>query len=331
MSTSPVLSPSADRDVSICLIAGYFGRLPPYFDCVLRSCEFNPSIQWVILTDDETPWDLPVNVRLLRTTLSDLQAQFSRKVGFEVCLNRSYLLCDFRPAFGILFEELLAGFAFWGHCDLDVVFGDLRHFLRPDILERHDRILQRGHLSIYRNTDQMNRAFMRLVPGAMDYRDVFVDQASRGFDEWRGIYRILRFLGIPQYREEVIADIIGPTDYKYPRFECTELPNHSLQVFYWYRGKVFQAYLNQECGIEDREVAYIHFQKRPLPKPGFDVRRAEGFLITPDGFLPYAREHLTAEDFLRFNRGRLRPLEEIRRILFGRIRQKLRRWIGRVA
>jgi len=310
-------------------VAGYFGRLPTHFDCVLRSCEYNPSIQWVIVTDDTTPWDLPPNVRIHRATLPELQKLFSHKLGFDVSLPRAYVLCDFRPAFGLLFSEIFSGFAFWGHCDLDVIFGDLRHFLGTEILNRHDRILQRGHLSIYRNVDEVNRYFMRSAPGAMDYREVFRDPVYRGFDEWKGIYRILRYHGVPQYREEIVADIASPTRYTYTRFEATEFKNYPSQVFYWHRGKVFQAHLNKEQGVEDREAAYIHFQKRPMPKPDFDARHAEGFLITPDGFFPYALEHLTPEDFARYNRARRRPFREIRTDFSDRVRRKLMCWMRR--
>jgi hypothetical protein len=313
---------------SICLLAGYFGRLPAYFDAYLRSCESNPSIQWIILTDDPVPRDLPPNVRLVSTTVADLQRSFSRRLGFEVCLSRAYLLCDFRPAFGLLFEEHFAGYDFWGHCDLDMIFGDLRQFLRPEILAGHDRILQRGHLSVFRNSEEVNRCFMQAAPGALDYREVLRDERYLGFDEWRGLYRIMRYLGRPQYHEEFIADIVGPTRWKIPRFEMTELPNHPRQVFYWYRGKVFQAYLNRELGIVDREVAYLHFQKRPLPAPEFNARLAEGFLITPDGFVPYAREHLSEEDFDRLNRGRFRPALAIGRDYVAGLRRRLARLTG---
>lgn len=314
---------------SICLLAGYFGQLPDCFDAYLRSCESNSSIQWIILTDDAEPRDLPPNVRLVPTTLAELQHGFSRRLGFEVCLSRAYLLCDFRPAFGLLFEEFFAGYDFWGHCDVDMIFGDLRHFLRSEILACHDRILQRGHLSLFRNSEEMNCCFMQSAPGAMDYRDVLRDERYLGFDEWRGLYRIMRYLGRPQYHEEIVADIRSPTRWRIPRFEMTELPNYPRQVFYWYRGKVFQAYLNNELGIVDREVAYLHFQKRPLPAPGFDARRAEGFLITPDGFVPYAREHLTEEDFDRLNRARFRPARAIGQDYLAGLHRRLARLTGR--
>jgi hypothetical protein len=157
----------------------------------------------------------------------------------------------------------------------------------------------------------MNHYFMRPAPGAMDYRMVFRDPNPLGFDEWRGIYRILRYYGVPQYRAEVIADIVPPTRWRISRFEASKLRNYPLQFFYWLRGKVFQAYYNNEFGIEDHEVAYIHFQKRRLSVPSFDARHAEGFLITPEGFRPYQGEHLSPAEVARLNPSRWRPLGDV--------------------
>jgi hypothetical protein len=320
---------SAPKLPSICLLAGYFGKLPDYFACFLRSCELNPSIQWIILTDDDSAnWNQPQNLHIKQTTLAELQALFSRRLGINVELNRAYVLCDFRPAFGLLFDDLFAGFDFWGHCDLDMINGDLRRFLTNDILAKHDRVLQRGAMSLYRNTEEMNHAFMRPAPGAMDYRTVFRDPHYLGFDEWRGIYRILRYHGVPQYREEIVADIVAPTRWKIPRFEATELRNHPLQFFYWLRGKVFQGYYNNELGIEDHEVAYIHFQKRRLPAPSFDARHAEGFLITPDGFRPYQGEHLSPTEVEGMNRARWRPFKDIFADYLVGAKRRLQRYLA---
>lgn len=310
----------------ICLLAGYFGTLPTFFDCFLRSCELNPTIDWVILTDDPRPWDLPRNVQILPTRLDNLQRRFSDTLGFPVNLSRPYLLCDFRPAFGVLFEEIFRGYDFWGHCDLDMVFGSVREFLTVAVLGRFDRILQRGHLSLYRNTSEMNGQFMRPAPGAMDYRAVFQDARYFNFDEWRGIYRILRFYDVPQYREEIIADLRAPTPWVNTRLEATELPNYPLQAFYWSRGRTFQAFMNREMGVEDREVLYIHFQKRRLPKPGFDARHCDGFVISPDGFRPYGREHITEEKFREWNRQSMKPIEELK----AEVLRKISRLGGRI-
>ena len=217
----------------------------------------------------------------------------------------------FKPAFGVFFEELLAGYDFWGHCDLDMIFGNLRKFLREDILAAHDKVLCRGHLTLYRNTPEINRHFMRDSPGVRSYREVFQAGKPYQFDEWLGVDLIYRYHNLRQFHAEFIADIVAPTRWKYTRFEGAAIRNYPEQVFYWHQGRVFHAYFNCDHGINDDEYAYIHFQKRPMPAPAFDPFAVNGFLVTPDGFFPYNREPLTDEDFARYNRERWRPRKQI--------------------
>jgi hypothetical protein len=310
---------------SICLVVCYFGTLPLYLDCVLRSCAANPDIDWLIFTDAAPPRKLPPNVRLKPATLAGLRKLFSSRLGFEANLSHNRLLCHFKAAYGLFFEEALGQYDFWGHCDLDMIFGDLRKFLREDILAAHDKILCRGHLALYRNTLEVNRYFMLEAPGVISYRDAFqsgrTDQLT--FDEWRGVYAILRYHGIPQFHDEFIVDVVPPTRWKITRFEGTAIRNHPEQVFYWHQGKVFHAYPNCDGGINDDEYAYIHFQKRPMPAPAFDPFAVDGFLITPDGFFPYHREPLTDEDYARYNRERWRPMDQILRTLRRGMGRKL--------
>ena len=305
---------------SICLITCYFGKLPAYLDCVFRSCESNPDIDWIIFTDDENPRHLPPNVRLQPATLAGLQRKFSQKLGFEINLSHPRLLCHFKAAYGFFFEDLIGKYDFWGHCDLDMVFGNLRKFLREEILRAYDKILCRGHLILYRNTEKVNRYFMLEAPNMVNYRSAFqcgtTDHLT--FDEWRGIYLILRYHDIPQFHDEFIVDVKPPTRWKITRFESTAGANYPEQVFYWHRGSVFHAHYNCDRGIADEEYAYIHFQKRSLPAPEFDLYSTPGFFVTPDGFFPYNREPLTEADFARYNRERWRPKDEIlRRVLRG--------------
>lgn len=292
-------------------------------DCVLRSCAGNPDIDWLLLTDNPSRKNFPPNVRTQLTSLEELRQLFSGKMGFEVNLPRSDLLPVFKPAFGVFFQELLKGYDFWGCCDLDMIFGDLRKFLDENILAVHDKILCRGHLTLYRNTEKVNRYFMLDCPGVLNYRDVFQGGKHYQFDEWRGIYLVLRYHGIPQFHDEFIVDVMAPTRWKITRFEGGAIENHPEQVFYWHRGKVFHAYYNCDRGIVDDEYAYIHFQKRFMPAPAFNSFETGGFLITPDGFFPYNREPLTEEDFARYNRERWRPFEQIARTIYRGIGRKL--------
>ena len=73
---------------------------------------------------------------------------------------------DYRCALGILYREELEGFDYWGHCDLDVVFGDVAHFLpdselsRVDVYSSHNEYVC-GCFSLYKNVTAVNYLFMR--------------------------------------------------------------------------------------------------------------------------------------------------------------------------
>lgn len=308
---------------SVALVVCYFGKLPPYVDCVWRSCEANHDINWILVTDTSDAGRVPPNVTIVRTTLKELKDRFSEKLGFEVNLSDPRLLCDFRPAYGYLLEEELAGYDFWGHCDLDMIFGDLRKFLPENLFENYDKILNRGHLCLYRNSDKVNGYFRLTAAGVPHYKDVFQSGKNNQFDEWRGIYRILRCHNIPQYHDEFIVDVPPPTRWKRPRFEGLNIKNHPLQLFFWHRGKVFQSYFHEEGAPMDCEFAYIHFQKRRIPRHLFDPWKEEGFFITPAGFFPYDKGDLNEEDFREKNRTEWRALGEILDSLGAGVKRKL--------
>ena len=302
-------NPNPAARSSICLVVCYFGALPPYLSCVLRSCAENADVDWLVFSDAPPPVLLPRNVRWQTATLDGLGRKFSEKLGYSVNLPHPRLLCHFKAAYGFLFEDQLAKYDFWGHCDLDVIFGDLRAFLREDILKFYPKILCSGHLCLYRNSPEVNRYFRLEAPGVITARQAFTSgkAVDLTFDEWRGVYAILRYRGIPQCHDEFIVDVVTPTRWKITRFEATAIHNYPEQVFYWYRGKVYHAHYNCDRGIVDDDYAYIHFQKRGLPAPDFDPFAVNGFLITPDGFFPYNREFLSDADFARYNRPRWRP------------------------
>ena len=319
----PVPEGNSTKPGSICLVVCYFGSFPPYFDCVLRSCASNPDIDWLIFTDQTDSPNAPANVHLRKTSLSELRSKFSARLGFEIALARPRQLCNIKPAFGYLFDDSLAEYEFWGHCDLDMIFGDLRKYLGKEILSSYDRILDLGHLCLYRNTEKVNRYFMLEAPGVPFYKQVFQQGIEMAFDEWQGIYRIFRYHNLPQYHADVIVDIIPPTRWKFPRFEGVGIQNHFFQVFYWYKGKVFQCYLSSHGAPVDVEYAYIHFQKRHLPAPEFNPFQVNGFLITPDGFFPYTREELPKQDFCRFNQEHMRPLPELAQFAYKSLKRRL--------
>ena len=107
---------------SVRLVVPYFGPRPSYLPLVLKSMAANPDVDWLLLTESPVP-DAPPNVGVHRWEFADLAARIQGSFDFRICLERPYKLCDFRPAFGEVFADELRGYDWWGHSDLDVLFG----------------------------------------------------------------------------------------------------------------------------------------------------------------------------------------------------------------
>lgn len=184
----------------------YFGRPPEYFSLFLDSCGRNPEIDFLFLTDFPAPEGTPPNVRFILTSFDDFRARVARLFDFAIALDSPYKICDFRPAFGEIFAEEFAGYRYWGHCDFDMIFGDLAPVSRLMNEGDYDKIFRRGHFTLYRNSDAVNQ-FYRTAAGKELYREVFASPAAHVFDETHGIDRLFREAGMRVHHEELIFDI----------------------------------------------------------------------------------------------------------------------------
>ena len=79
--------------------------------------------------------------------------------NIQVSLETPDKLCAFRPLYGMMFAEELAGYDYWGHCDTDVILGDIRKILDKPISEGYLKIQLHGHLSLYHNDAYTNNVF----------------------------------------------------------------------------------------------------------------------------------------------------------------------------
>ncbi len=183
----------------ILLIIPYFGRWPFWFDLFLHTCRFNPTVNWLLIGDAEIPQDAPSNVAFKRVTYEAYLEYVSDRLGIQFKPTRPYKLCDLKPMYGFLHEEELKKFDFWGFCDLDVVFGDLRHFLNDELLA-HDVISCHatrisGHFALLRNTPVLREAF-RMVEG---WSDRVCDQKNHQLDEKAFSKLFIRYKNYPAW------------------------------------------------------------------------------------------------------------------------------------
>lgn len=178
----------------ISLLTGWYGPWPWYMPYFLQSCLYNPSIDFIIITDnDEGLEDVPPNVKLVYKTLKEIKTTASQKLGIRASIDYPYKLCDFKPAYGFISPELIGGYDFWGHGDLDVVYGDIRNFMTPEILENYDIISSRhdyitGTFCLFRNNKTCNTLFMQ----SRDYKKVFRSPRHFCFDECNFLFQELQ-------------------------------------------------------------------------------------------------------------------------------------------
>ena len=125
---------------SICLIIPYFGKFKNYFPLFLESCRYNPSIDWLVFTDIKEEYLWPDNVKKITMSFEQFAGLVQNNFEYNIALDRPYKLCDFKPAYGEILRDYLRRYDFWGHCDCDLIFGNIRKFITDEVLENHAKI-----------------------------------------------------------------------------------------------------------------------------------------------------------------------------------------------
>jgi hypothetical protein len=171
--------------LKIGIVTCWYGPYPWYFPYFIHSCSYNHTIDFIIITNNQhlIP-NKPKNVKIINKKLEEIKIIASEKLGFKINIDYPYKLCDFKPAYGFIFQNIITGYDFWGHSDLDVIYGDIREFLNYEMLILYDFISLRheyttGVFSLYRNNEKMNTFFMR----SKDYKLVFTNAQHYSFGE----------------------------------------------------------------------------------------------------------------------------------------------------
>lgn len=282
----------------VCVIGVYFGTLPAYFSLWLLSCKCNTQVDFRVITDmNLSAYTLPDNVKSIPCTIDEMRKRASRILGFEACLPEPYKCCDFKPLYGLIFADVVKGYEYWGHCDFDLLWGDLSTFFVKYRLSDYEKFLPYGHLALYRNTLENNSRYRLSGSLCGNYVQAFGNGKHIAFDEDSGINMIYRQHQIPLFSKRIFADISDT----YHRFRCAQKDrNYRMQVFYWKNGKVYRAFYYRGM-IRTEEFLYIHFQKRGIMAIHGDCLERERFFITPNGFYEMKHENVELQDMKRYN------------------------------
>lgn len=306
---------------SIVIISVYFGKFPHHFDLLLESIKKNPTVDFLVITDQEMTSNLP-NLSYINMSLEDLDTLIKKKLNSSFGINDVYKCCDYKPVYGVLFEDYVKHYDYWGHCDLDLLFGNIRKFITDSILEKYDKILPLGHLSIYRNTSKVNNRFKDVGSKCGDYDMVFSSEKSFFFDEQDGIGSIYNHNKYPFYDKRVFADI----SIMRKRFSLSSNDiNYDYQVFYWEDGSVYRAY-EKGGSIKKDEFVYIHFKQRSYLRSKVSQDPIRSFYICNSGFIDKELGLPALSDIRKYNpfKGNLYELLEFKsKLIYNKLKMRL--------
>ena len=168
----------------ICLLYCYFGKFPREFGLFLESCKYNPQINFIFFTDCQKPKIEYKNVFFYDFDLNKFNQLASEKLKLKVNINHAYKLSDFKPAYGLIFEDFIREYDFWGFGDIDLIFGNISHFMTDEILKNYDIISGLkayicGSFSLFRNKKEIKNLYKK----SADYVKIFQSNQNYCFDE----------------------------------------------------------------------------------------------------------------------------------------------------
>lgn len=285
----------------VVIILPYFGHFNEYFQLWLNSCAISEDgIQWVVLTDDQTTYRLSENVSIIYEDFSNVQKRIHEIFGDNVKINTPYDLCLFRPAYCDIFSEQIKGYAYWGYCDCDLIFGDVWSDIKSPLSQGVPKISWRGHFTAFKNSKQINEAYKKEIPGLPTFLNavnrVRVDNFANLFDEV-GINMIFDHEGLGIYKGMLLADLrVKDSNFILNHFSRSEQNGNTRQIFEWNKGHLFRWYI--ECDtLRREEFYYIHFLRRKMHLK--ITTDCEHYLIVPNKFIPY--EKVTKELIIKYS------------------------------
>lgn len=285
---------------SIVFICPYFGTLPKeHMELWLQSCSKNTDINWIIFTDDKTEYTYPANVRAVYMSFDEAKVFFQSKFDFTLHLDRAYKLCDFKPTYGYVFSEYIGGYDFWGHCDMsDCIFGNLRKFITDDMLDKNDKIGFLGHMTLYRNAEDVNKRFMLGTKAGVSLESILGVSENKAFDELPtyGINQIYKEHNFNMARFDDAYVDISPLRFAFQpsRYDLDLNLYYEKKipmVFEWDDGQLFELTVSG-MQVQRREIGYLHFQKRAMKK--VFVGTSNHYYIVPNNFIE-AEEPMTVK------------------------------------
>lgn len=317
------------KKIKIKLISIYFGKLPEWFPMWLKSCSNNKEYDFLLITDQDYSSSIAENVEIRKTSWKDLEQKFQNALQMQISLKKPYKLCDFRPAFGLIFIEDLKEYDFWGHCDLDMIWGNLSKFITTEDLLKYDRLGLYGAFTLYRNNSYCNELYKK-KGSAFSWKTVFSRPESYIFDEMPGMNCICLKNNVKWKKNIKIADL----DTYLSRYGADLITDH--EIFTWENGNAIHYFLNNDNVISE-EVAYIHFSGK---KPELNAMNLDRVVFKENKIIELEKNIKTVEDLINYSgftsieddekQRKYYKRVKLQKILKNSMRQKMVRVINQI-
>lgn len=332
----PARSAPRARRARIALVLVWLGPWKPWINLFVESCRYNPGFDFLVFTNQAPPQARAENVRFIPRDQASLQAAVRERILPDAVIATAYKLCDYKPAYGLLFADALAGYEWWGYCDEDLIWGRIEDFIPPKVLAAHDivtscRCCIVGQLTILRNRSRINTLFQRVPgwrellhhPNTTNLAETIIDRQAR-VEEAAGELRV--------WRQQIQTHDVHDEEWSRwaNQLELAETGRPHPPLLHgaamWRAGRVYHL-------SSRREYAFFHFKLwktlwalPPIPPPPPEVNEwiftDEGVRFEAEASVPVAR------DFVRRHRRFVRRARQKRRA--ADLRKKIRGWTGRV-
>lgn len=295
----------ANFDIKYAALCCYFGQWPSYFQFWLKSCSYNDKIDFYLVSDISTDgYEVPENVRIVKKSFSQIQERVQTKFPeINVSIERPYKLCDFKTAYGYIFEDLFNGYEYWGFYDIDTIWGDIMKFIPENSDSHFVKIFPCGHLSFVRNVAPYNRIYelVNSVAGTpcrnnmqgktvATWQECFSSPDSHYYDEEGGLEPyFIKNASLNTYQHVVFDNILPP--WRFDHFLSINFPEKSRRLVYSFdQGMLCRHYLNG-LSHKSEEIGYLHVSKRKLAVKTADASR---FSIYPNRFVEFREWNLVS-------------------------------------
>jgi hypothetical protein len=168
----------------IAFLIPYFGKWPEWMELYIDSIERNSSVDFHFITDCDTTISSAKNIIFHSISFEEYVAQAQQKLGVPINISNPYKICDLRPFFGIIHENIIKDYDFFGWTDVDLLFGDIRSFYTDDILANYDvlsshKIRLAGHCALLRTTKKYREIGFKVY----DWKTALLNPNFVGIDE----------------------------------------------------------------------------------------------------------------------------------------------------